>query len=698
MSHTLLFELGTEELPPSELPVVLGSLEESPKRLCGEARLATGPVRVFSTPRRLAFVVLEVAERQAAEIKTVTGPPMKAAFDAAGRPTKAAEGFARSQGVPIDALRTIQTDRGEYLAVERREAGRSAAEVLPELLQRLVSSLPFAKQMRWGEGDVRFSRPVRWVVALLDGRLLPVTVAGVQAGRVTYGHRFLRPAPIPLYTADADEYVKKLGEAFVMAEVATRQLRIRHAVVAAAAQQGCRPVLDEGTLEAVVHLVEWPEPVVGTFASEYVSLLPSEVIEAPIRRHQKCFVVRGGSHEGLEPFFVAVSNMPGIDPSEIRRGYERVIQARLADAAFYFREDLKTSPEGRLPLLKGMIFQERLGTLKEKTDRLVALCEHLGRDLDRRDVEILRRAALLAKSDLASGMVREFPELQGIIGGTYALRAGEVPAVADAIAQHYRPRSAEDSIPTSMAAALLSVADKVDTIVGCIGVGLLPTGSQDPYALRRHAHGVVQIALARGDAVRFSLGDTIDRAIEVLRGKLTEPVEITRERVLELFRVRLSGILTGGGRRPDVVDAVLASGFDRPQEVVKRVEALQALMRRPDWEPLVITFKRTINILPAGFDARVDPTRFVHDAERRLHEATSQALPSVSAALATGDYEAALSRIAALRPVVDAFFDAVMVMDKDPAIRDNRLALLKVLRDVLLPVGDLRKIQAEASA
>jgi glycyl-tRNA synthetase beta chain len=697
MSHTLLFELGTEELPPSELPVVLGVLADSPKRLCDEARLATGSVRVFSTPRRLAVVVSGIAEHQAAEIRTVTGPPKQAAFDASGRPTKAAEGFARSQGVPIEALLTIQTDRGEYLAVERRDAGRPAAEVLPDLLQRLVASLPFAKQMRWGQGDVRFSRPVRWVVALLDGRLLPVTVAGVRAGRITYGHRFLRPEPIELATADADDYVKKLGEAFVMAEVAARELHIRQAV-AAAAQQGCRPVLDDGTVETVVHLVEWPEPIVGTFAAEYVSLLPYEVIEAPIRRHQKCFVVRGGSHDGLEPFFVAVSNMPGIDPSEIRRGYERVIQARLADAAFYFREDLKTTPGGRVPLLGRMIFQERLGTLREKTDRLVALGEYLGRHLDRHQVEVLRRAARLAKSDLASGMVREFPELEGIIGGTYALRAGEAPAVADAIAQHYRPRSAEDGLPTSIEAAVLSIADKLDTIAGCIGVGLLPTGSQDPYALRRQAHGVVQLALAHGDAIHFSLGDALDRAIELLAGKLTEPAEITRDRVLELVRVRLAGILTGGGNRPDVVDAVLASGFDRPREVVRRVEALQALMRRPDWEPLVVTFKRTINILPGGFDARVDPARFVHDAERRLHEATGQVLAAVSDALGTGAYEAALSRIAALRPVVDAFFDAVMVMDNDPAIRSNRLALLKVLRDLLLPIGDLRKIQAGGSA
>lgn len=693
MTRTLLFEVGAEELPPSELPGILATLAASAARDLGQARLAYEGLTVYSTPRRLALFVRSVAGRQPSQRTMVTGPPKKAAFDAGGKPTRAAEGFARSQGVRLELLVTINTDRGEYLAVDRLEEGRAAGDVLPDLLARLVLSLPFAKQMRWGDGDVRFSRPVRWIVALLDDAVLPVTVAGVAAGRVTRGHRFLHPAPITL--ADAREYAERLEHGHVVVDIDRRRAMIRGAVERAAGDLGRRPVIDAPTLDTVLHLVEWPEAVVGSFAKEFLDL-PRQVVETPIRHHQRCFVIETADGR-LVPHFVAVSNMPGADPTEIRRGNERVIRARLADADFYFREDLKVTPDARTGLLAGMVFQERLGTLREKTDRLVGLARRLAAAAPSVSETALARAALLAKSDLASGMVREFPELEGVIGEEYARRAGELPAVARAIREHYLPRSADGALPDSLEGALLSIADKIDTIVGCIGVGLLPTGSQDPYALRRHAQGAIQIAIAFGGRLRFGLDAVVRSALELLRAKLTEPVEITRERVLDLFRGRLANLLVVRGARPDIVDAVLASGFDEPAEVVKRVEALTTLMQREDWDPLVVTFKRTINILPPGFSGRVDAARFVHDAERALHDATLACREPVGAALASGQYGQALVRLAGLRPVVDAFFEAVMVMDKDPAVRDNRLALLRGLADLLLPVADLRKIQATAA-
>jgi glycyl-tRNA synthetase beta chain len=690
MSHTLLFEIGTEELPPSELPAALPALEQAAVRALGEARLAFERVQVYCTPRRFALVVSGLAARQEPLRTTITGPPKKAAFDAAGKPTKAAEGFARAQGVAVDQLITIDTERGEYLAADRTEPGRDAATVLPDLLGKLVFAPPFAKQMRWGDGDVRYVRPVRWIVALLDGDVLPMTVAGVRADRITHGHRFLHPAPISL--SDAGAYVASLETASVMPDVAARRDAIRRVVDRAARDVGYHAAIDAATLEIVVHLVEAPAAIVGTFAKASLDL-PREVVETPIRRHQKCFPVQTADG-ALAPAFVAVSNMPGADPGEIRRGNERVIRARLADAEFYFREDLKVTPTDRLRLLEGMVFQERLGTLREKTDRLVALAEFLASAAPGVKRDALVRAARLAKSDLASGMVREFPELQGVIGEEYAVRAGESPAVGRAIREHYLPRSADDALPQSLVGALLSIADKLDTVVACLGVGLVPTGSQDPYALRRHAQGVVQIALARGSDVRFSLRAAIDRALELVADKLTEPADATRERALEFFRARLATILVTRGARPDVVEAVLVSGFDEPLLVVKRVDALSALMKRPDWDPLVVTFKRTINILPPGFEGKVDAARFVHDAERRLDDATRECRPAVRAALEAGDYSDALSRVAALRAVVDGFFDGVMVMDKDRAIQQNRLALLKALAELLLPVADLRKIQA----
>jgi len=654
-----------------------------------EARLAYETLRIYSTPRRLAVAVGGLAEGQERQIVTVTGPPKKAAFDAQGMPTRAAEGFARAQGVSVDRLQVILTERGEYLAVEREEGGHPAAAVLPAVLDRLVASLPFAKQMRWGLGDARFSRPVRWVVALLDEVVLPLAVTGVPSGRVTYGHRFLAPAAITL--AAPGEYLSRLQSARVLADVDTRREEIRREIAAAAARHGFRPVVDEATLEAVVHMVESPMAVVGSFAKAFLDL-PREVVETPIRRHQRCFTAETPDGR-LAPFFVAISNMPGCDPGEIRRGNERVIGARLADADFYFREDLKSSPEDRLPLLATMVFQERLGSLLEKTERVAALCGYLVPSTAAAVRDAVVRAGRLSKTDLASGMVREFPELQGIIGETYALRAGEAPRVARAIREQYLPRGAEDELPASSEGRILAIADKIDTVVGCLGVGLVPTGSQDPYGLRRQAQGVVQIAL-HGD-LSLSLGGLVERALDLLAGRLTESREATRERSMEFLRARLATVMAARGFRADVTEAVLSRGFDDPGRAVRRAHALTRMMGRPDWEALAIGFKRAINILPERPIAPPNPGRFVDAAERQLHDAIAASRPRVAAALDRDDYEEALSELARLRPAVDRFFEAVMVMDSDLDLRENRLGLLRGLAELVLPIADLRKIQQQ---
>jgi glycyl-tRNA synthetase beta chain len=590
----------------------------------------------------------------------------------------------------VDRLKVVLTERGEYLAVEREEGGQPAAEVLPAVLERLAASLPFSKQMRWGRGDVRFVRPVRWVVALLDDAVLPLAVAGVPSGRVTRGHRFLAPEAIAL--AYAEGYVDRLREARVLADVEERRAEILREVEAATAAHGFRPVVDGATLEAVLHLVEWPMAVVGSFSEAFLDL-PREVVETPIRRHQRCFTVEAADGR-LAPFFLAISNMPGCDPTEIRRGNERVIGARLADADFYFREDLKVTPEDRLPLLAGMVFQERLGSLLEKTERVAALAGHAAASLPAAVREAVTRAARLSKTDLASGMVREFPELQGIMGETYALRAGEAPPVARAIREQYLPRGAEDELPASTEGAILAIADKIDTVAGCLGVGLVPTGSQDPYGLRRQAQGVVQIILATG--LPISLGGMLERALALLDGKLAEPGEDVRERATEFFRTRLATVMTGRGLRDDVTEAVLSQGFDDPARAVRRAEALTRMMERPDWEAIAVAFKRAINILPARPVAAPDPARFVDAAERVLHDGAEVSRPRVRAALERDDYEAALGELATLRPAVDRFFEAVMVMDSDLAVRENRLGLLRGIAELVLPVADLRKLQQPA--
>jgi glycyl-tRNA synthetase beta chain len=683
----LLLEVGTEELPPSELPGVLEGMGPAARALFAELRLPCGDVTVFSSPRRLALAVADLADVQEARSTVVTGPPVKAAFDPSGAPTKAAVGFARTQGVAVEALTTVKTERGDYVAVHREEPRGRAADVLPDALTRFVLALPFAKQMRWGDGEHRFVRPVRWVVALLDGQVLPMTLGGLTAGRVTHGHRFLGPAAgVTLANADAAAYVERLREAHVIVDIESRRKAV-WAQCMSVLPPGHRAVEDEETLVTVVHLIEEPYAVLGSFPAEFLAL-PPEVVETPIRHHQKCLTVETESGR-LAPMFVGIANMPDVDGA-IRRGYERVIRARLADADFYYRLDLQRPLADLVPQLGGIVFQDRLGTLLEKTERLVALTGLLAGDCGV-PREPVQRAALLAKADLASGMVREFPELQGVMGARYAEAGGEPAAVARAIREHYLPRSADDGVPGGLEGALLGIADRIDTIAGCIGIGLVPRGSEDPYALRRHAQGIVQIAIAL--RIRMSLGTLVDRAIAQLSAKLTEPAEATRTAVLEFLRGRLATVLAARGHRRDAIEAVLASGADDPADAARRADAVTSWTNRPDWDALAMTFRRVLNILPEQAPGAADPARFVDDAERRLHREVAARREAIEAATRRGDYEQALEAIAALRPAVDEFFTAVLVMDKDAAIRDNRLALLASLGGLMLAIADLRTIQ-----
>jgi glycyl-tRNA synthetase beta chain len=683
----LLVEVGTAELPPSELPDVLAKLDDGVGKFLRDLRLPFGSVQTFATPRRLAIAVTDLADVQTSATTVVTGPPVKAGFDASGAPTKAAEGFARAQGVSVAALTRVTTERGEYLAVERAEPSQPAAAILPDALARFIIALPFVKKMRWGDGDIRFVRPIRWLVALLDDAVLPLQIGDVVAGRTTYGHRFLGgQKAIELATADADAYTAALEAAGVIADVERRRAQVL-AECRKVVPAPNRVVEDEATLRATVHLVEMPFGIVGRFPEQYLAL-PREVVQIPIQHHQRWLTVE--TPDGaLAPMFVATSNVPDTRGA-IRSGYERVIRARLADADFYFRSDLRMKPEERVSLLGGIVFQERLGTLREKTDRLVALVATLA-DATGVDAGTVRRAAFLAKSDLASGVVREFPELQGVIGGHYARLAGEPPAVARAIAEQYLPRSADDRVPDSIEGAVLGIADRVDSVVGCLGVGLLPRGSEDPYALRRQAQAVVQIAILK--RVALDLPAVVSRALELLAPKLTESPDITRTRVLDLFRTRIESVLAAQGYRRDVVEAVVTSGADDPANAAARAAAITACMERGDWDAVVIAFKRVINILPEHPRDDPDPRLFVDEAERRLYEAINAQQPLFMRAVASGDYAEAFATIAALRPGIDAFFAAVLVMASDAAIRDNRLALLGRIGRPMLKLADLRKIQ-----
>jgi glycyl-tRNA synthetase beta chain len=698
VASELLLEIGSEEIPASFILPALEDLKRIITERAAEARLKHGEVRTYGTPRRLAVWVKDVAERGEDITREVLGPSAKAAFDKDGKPTKAAEKFAESQKVSVGALLRLQTPKGEYLGARVEEKGRPAAEILKDVLHTAVHGINFRKTMRWGDVDQAFARPVQWVVALLGGEVLPVVLGDVKSGRTTYGHRFLSPAAIEI--SRPSDYEAALEKANVVPDISKRRAQLLERVRAAATQAGGRLMEDESLVDQVTNLVELPSPVVGSFEERHLDL-PAEVLVQEMKSHQRYFSVVDGSGK-LLPRFIAVSNTPVRDVKLSLRGYERVLRARLADGRFFFDEDRKTPLEARTEKLARVVWQGQLGSYAEKVERFrslaVKLAEWTGHGVHK---ATLQRAATLAKADLVTGMVGEFPELQGIMGREYARASGEPEAVALAIFEHYLPRTAEDSLPTQDPGALIGLADRLDTLCGIFAIGKGPTGAADPFALRRACLAVIRIVLGRG--YRFSLSRAVDAALEQLGPKLSnvkrkagEPAP--REQVLDFFRGRLKALWTEEFRT-DVVEAVLSAGFDDMVAARKRLEALAGIVGRADFSPLAVAFKRVGNIVEKqGKDVsrgEVDPQRLTDDAERQLHAAFLQARTRVVDQVKSDDFSGALKEITGLKPSVDTFFDKVMVMAEDRALRENRIRLLTEIGTLFNQVADFSKLQAE---
>ena len=690
MSRDLLLEVGTEELPARFLDHVLPQLEETASAQLKELRLSASAVRVYGTPRRLALIVEGLPERQADLVREVKGPARKVAFDENGQPTKAAHGFARSQGVPVEELLVRETEQGAYVFAVLREAGRPVADVLVEWLPRLITGLHFPKSMRWGQGDLRFARPIRWLVALLDGEVLPIELDGVRADRLTRGHRFLAPQPISL--SGAAEYVQRLREAFVLVDPEERRQAVLEQVREAAAACGARAVEDPDLVAEVTNLVEYPAAVVGSFDPDYLQL-PREVLVTPMREHQRYFPLVDEAGR-LLPRFVAVSNGPRADMALVQRGNEKVLAARLADARFFYEEDKRQPLAAYVPRLKDVVFQEQLGTVYEKMERIRSLtgwlADALGAGEETRRVAM--RAAELAKADLVTQMVYEFPELQGVMGREYALLSGEGEAVAQAIFEHYLPRHAGDALPESLAGSIVSVADKLDTIVGCFGVGLIPTGSQDPYGLRRQALGVARIAagLPRG----FDLAQALARAKEGYGARLEADTADLVARIMEFFQQRLRGLLQEEGLRHDLVEAALGAGFADVARLFRRARALAQFSRSEGFDALITAYQRAANLAGKGDTDQVDEALLAHPAEQALWAAIKEAAAQVEAALAEDRFDEALAALASLRPHVDRLFAEVLVMAPEPDVRRNRLALLRQMTALCHRVADLGAVVA----
>ncbi len=686
MSAELFLEIGTEEIPAGFLRPAMNDLERLLRKELDAARIGCGEMRCFATPRRLAIAVQGVARTQQRQELTVAGPSVKVAFDAAGKPTRAAEGFARANGVSVEELSRMTTDKGEYLYLSKVEEGRPTADLLPELLPRVIAAIPFKKSMRWKDLDIRFARPMHWIVALYDGLVVPFSYGNLQAGNHSYGHRFMGPGPFPV--SGLQSWLEETRRHFVMVDPAERRDLIAREIERVAHAAGGELNPDPELLDEVAFLVEDPTPLCGSFEEKYLEL-PRELLITSMREHQRYFTLIGKDGK-LLPRFITISNTRPEDPSVVVKGNERVLRARLSDAMFFWQEDRKVKLETRLDALKDVVYQQKLGTSYEKVMRFKELAVGLAGQLDPAVKELTERAALLAKCDLETGMVYEFPELQGVMGREYARLEGENERVALAIHEHYLPIAAGGELPSDNVGAFVSIADKIDTICGCFGVGLIPTGTADPYALRRSAIGILNIILERG--YRLSLPQLVHKSVALLAAKLTRPAAEVEKDVVEFIRLRLVNMLAAQDLPADVIDAVLAAAFDDVVDAVARVTALAELKGREDFEPLAVAFKRVVNIIKGGVATPVDAALFEADCEGALQRALQQAAGEVAKQVATGDYPAALRTIAALRGPVDAFFDGVMVMAKEAAVRENRLALLTGVARLFEGIADFSRI------
>lgn len=690
MSKNLLLEIGTEEVPAHVMPGILAQLRDNAEKAFKENRVAYESVRTLGTPRRTALVVKGLADKQEDVSSENRGPSVQIAFDKDGNPTKAAQGFARGQ--KVDAKDLVVKDGYVYAMVH--EAGQETARLLETILPELIKGLSFPNNMRWRDLDFKFIRPIRWIVALLNKDIVPFEVAEVKSGRISRGHRFLSPARQQngeFEIAVADSYEKACEEQFIIVDQERRKAMIREQIAEVARQQGGQAEISAELLEEVLYLVEYPTALCGKFDEKYLKL-PQEAVVTPMRDHQRYFPVKDGEGR-LMPLFITVRNGGREYLETVQHGNERVLRARLEDAQFFFDEDRKKSLEEHREKLKTVVFQQGLGTMYEKSERLAELTDfisdELGAQVDEKAKKHAHRAALLCKADLVTGMVTEFTELQGIMGREYAKLDGECEKVALAIDEHYMPRFAGDQQPQTAAGRIVSLADKMDTIVGTFSRGKIPTGSQDPFALRRQALGLVHMLIEAG--WQFSISALVDKCL-ALYG-LTDEKTCTKmqQDVADFLRLRLKNVLENEKIKYDVIDAVLAE-VDDIYAVELRAKAVTAFLQGAGATGCVQSFVRVGNLAEKAEKAGFEESKLTAEAEKELAEACQAAEQEAQALIAGQDYAGALSSLGKLSRPIDKFFDEVMVMDKDEAVRNNRLGLLKTIDQMVRRVADFSKI------
>ena len=684
LQENLLIELGTEELPPKSLRQLAESFASNFEAELTKAELSFSSVRWLASPRRLALIVSELKNGQADKVVEKRGPAVNVAFDDAGQPTKAAQGWARSNGITVEEADRLVTNKGEWLLFKSQVKGKSVAELIPTLAATALTKLPIAKPMRWGASSIQFIRPVQTVTMLYGSTLIKGELLGVASDRTVKGHRFLGSAELTI--KHADDYENQLDDSGkVIVDYERRKAIIKDQVEALAAQKGGVAEIENDLLEEVTSLVEWPVTLVGSFEEKFLNV-PSEALIYTMKDNQKYFPVL--TKEGkLLPCFIFVSNIVSRDPSQVVSGNEKVIRPRLADAEFFFETDKKKTLESRLESLSTVLFQKQLGTLKEKSERISHVAK-LVAGLINADEQHAERAGLLSKTDLMTEMVLEFPDVQGVMGMYYAQNDGEHNDVAVALNEQYLPRFSGDKLPTSLVACAVSIADKLDTLVGIFGIGQAPKGDKDPFALRRAAIGLLRIIKDKN--LDLDIVELVKLAQSEYADKISN--EHVVNDVVDFLFARFRATYQSNGYSVELIQSVLDRRPTKPVDFDKRIKAVAKFQELPEAAPIAAANKRISNILAkvkGEINTQVDASLFEEDAEKALAETLSSLEVKLAPLFAKGDYEAALFELASLQAPVDTFFDNVMVMAENEAVKANRLALLSRLRSLFLQIADV---------
>lgn len=692
MAKELIVEIGTEEIPAGFLDYAVKDLESLCKKALQENSLAYESVECYGTPRRLALRVNGLPDKQEDRTEEAYGPPVKIAFDEDGNPTKPALGFAKAQGVDMKDVTTVTRDRGEFLAVKRGIKGQKTDKILKDILPALILSIPFRKSMKWGDGDVTFVRPLRWILAVFGGKTLTFNIENLKSSNKSYGHRFMSPKGFKV--ADWNQYQEGLKNGYVQLDQIKRREDIQKETSELADKIGGYIEQDDDLLETVGNLVEIPVVLKGDFEEDFLSL-PKEVLISVMKNHQKYFPVFSKSKKDeLLPHFIFVCGTPVKDPDVVSKGNERVIRARFTDARFFYDEDKSSPLSEKLEDLKGMVYLSEVGSYYDKTERLKILAKELGNKLGfQNNTKDIVRAAFLSKADLATQMVFEFPELQGIMGNYYAVISGETPEVALAIEEHYMPIGRDSDLPESDYGSVLSIVDKIDNISSCFISGLIPTGTSDPYALRRQAIGIINIVLNKKYhlSLREFFETGLKSIIDQTGDKYRESLDDTLDTIMSFMTERFRNILTTEGYAQDVIEAVVSVEFDDILDAMRKIEALSEFRKAADFETLGIAFKRVVNIVK-DHKGNVINDHLIETAEKELHTSFSNVRGKVEAKILEKNYADSLLHMKELKEPVDTFFDNVMVMDEDPKIRENRLSMLAEIKNLFFKIADFSKL------